>query len=293
MKKQVFRRWGHDPAPLDRLLALRLGISREDAARLVERGGVYVGATRASDATVEVPLGAKLTVHATPAPSTPTVAVIHRDTDLAVVDKPAGLPSQAERGQHAFCLDTAVARQLGPHARPMHRLDKEASGLVVVALVGDARRALQHTIAEHESDRRYLAIVAGRLSGEGTIRKRIARHPDDQRRRTALAENATAGQSAVTRYRVVGHGTLSGAAVTAVDVQLETGRTHQIRVHLASLGHPIVGDAAYGGPPFERLCLHAYALELPHPRHGRPLRVGAPIPSSFARLVPSLTSPFT
>jgi 23S rRNA pseudouridine1911/1915/1917 synthase len=81
--------------------------------------------------------------------------------------------------------------------------------------------------------------------------------------------------------------------VTAVELWLETGRTHQIRVHLWSIEHTIVGDAAYGGPPFERMCLHAYALELRHPRDGRPIRVSAPVPDPFARLVPGLTSPFT
>ena len=81
--------------------------------------------------------------------------------------------------------------------------------------------------------------------------------------------------------------------MTAVELQLETGRTHQIRVHLSSLGHPIVGDTAYGGSPFERLCLHAYALELSHPHHRRPLRVSSHVPETFAQLVPRLTRPFT
>ena len=92
---------------------------------------------------------------------------------------------------------------------------------------------------------------------------------------------------------MLGHGALDGGPVTAVDVRIETGRTHQIRVHLASIGHPIVGDETYGGPPFERLCLHAYALELPHPGHGRPIRVAAHLPDELVRLVPGLTRPFT
>ena len=293
MKKQVFRRWANDPAPLDRLLALRLSLTRADAVDLVERGSVYVGTDRADDPAAEVPVGAKLTVHLTTSSPTPPLVVIHRDADLAIIDKPAGLPSQPERGQHAFSLDAAVARELGDDARPMHRLDKEVSGLVIVALRPAARALLQRIIAEHESDRRYLAIVVGSLSGEGTIRKRIGRHAADQRLRAAFPEGSTAGKPAATRYRVLGHGVLDGRPVTAVDVQLETGRTHQIRVHLASLNHPIVGDVAYGGPPFDRLCLHAYALELPHPRHGRRLRVSTHVPGVFARLVPGLTSPFT
>ncbi|HEX9102822.1 MAG TPA: RluA family pseudouridine synthase [Polyangia bacterium] len=293
MKKQVFRRSANDPAPLDRLLALRLGLPRADAVDLVVRGSVYVGSDRANDAAAEIPVGTKLTVHLTASSPTPPLVIVYRDDDLAVVDKPAGLPSQPERGQQAFSLDAAVARELGGEARPMHRLDKEVSGLVIVAIRPDARTRLQQTISEHESDRRYLAIVAGDAAGEGTIRKRIGRHPNDPRLRTALPERSTAGKPAMTHYRVLEHGALDDRAVAAVDVRLETGRTHQIRVHLASIAHPIVGDTTYGGPPFERLCLHAYALELPHPRHGRPLRVTAPIPDVFARLVPGLTTPFT
>ena len=293
MKKQVFRRWGHDPEPLHRLLSTRLGLSNADAVDLVARGGVYIGPHRATDPTVAVAMGAKLTVHLTPSLPTPPLVVVHRDADLAVIDKPAGLPSQPERGQHAFSVDAVVACELGPNARLMHRLDKEASGLMLVALRSASRAALQRIISDHASDRRYLAVVAGNLAGEGTIRKRIGRHADDQRLRAAFPESSTAGQPATTRYHVLGHGTLDGRPVTALDVQLETGRTHQIRVHLASLGHPIVGDVAYGGPQYERVCLHAYSLELPHPRDGRPLRVGVPVPKLFARLVPGLTSPFT
>ncbi len=293
MKKQVFRRWANDPASLDRLLAARLGLAAADAVDLVERGGVYVGSDRATDPTAEVAVGARLTVHSTPSLPTPPLVVVHRDTDLAVVDKPAGLPAQAERGQHAFSLDAAVARELGREARTMHRLDKEVSGLVIVGLRSATRSSLQRIISRHEADRRYLAIVGGNVAGEGTIRKRIGRHPEDQRLRASFPERSTAGQPATTRYRVLGHGTLEGRPITAVDVQLETGRTHQIRVHMASLGHPIVGDVAYGGPPFERVCLHAYSLELPHPRDARPLRVSTRVPEVFARLVPSLTSPFT
>jgi len=293
MKKQVFRRWPNDPAPLDRLLASRLALTPEEAAELVERGSVWVGGERARVPSAEVAVAAKVTVHHAPSPPAPPVAIVHRDADLAVVDKPAGLPSQAERGQKAFALDAAVARQLGADARVMHRLDKEASGLVLVALRPDARAALQTIVAEHESDRRYLAIVTGDLSGEGAVKKRIGRHARDERLRAAFPEDSTAGKPAATHYRVLAHGRADGRPVTALEVRLETGRTHQIRVHLASIGHPIVGDVAYGGPPFERLCLHAYALELPHPRERRRIRVSIPPPEPFARLVPGLTSPFT
>jgi len=293
MKKRVFRRWANDPASLRDLLVARLDLTPADAAALVARGSVYVGRARAHDALGSVAVGDQLTVHLSPATEAPPLVVVYRDDDVAIVDKPAGLPSQAEPGQRAFSLDAAATRELGADARLMHRLDKEASGLLLVALHSAAYAPLQRAMTEHAIDRRYLAIASGPLEGEGTIRKRIGRHPRDQRLRAPLAEDATAGEPACTRFAVLAHGTYDGGPVAAVELRLETGRTHQIRVHLSSLGHPIVGDTAYAGPSFERLCLHAYALELPHPRSGKPIRASAPLPPAFSRLVPGLTSPFT
>jgi 23S rRNA pseudouridine1911/1915/1917 synthase len=217
---------------------------------------------------------------------------VYSDADIAVIDKPSGMPSQAEPGQRAFSVEAAVERELGHDARPMHRLDKDASGLMLIALRPSAYAPLQQALAAGEIDRRYVAIAAGERHGDGAIRLRIGRHARDKRLRAALPENAPAGEPACTRYRVVGHGTLSSQPITAFAVELETGRTHQIRVHLAALGHPIVGDSAYGGPPFERLCLHSSALELPHPTTGRPVRVRAELPEPLTRLVPGLTSLF-
>jgi 23S rRNA pseudouridine1911/1915/1917 synthase len=293
MKKRIFRRWANDPASLRDFLVARLDVSPADAAALVARGSVYVGRTRARDALCSIAVGGQVTVHLSPAAEAPPLVVVYRDEDLAIVDKPAGLPSQAEPGQRAFSVEAAATRELGADARLMHRLDKEASGLLLVALRAAAYAPLQRAMREHAIDRRYLAIASGTLDGEGTIRKRIGRHPRDQRLRAPFAEEATAGNAACTHFRVLAHGTSSKAPVTAVELRLETGRTHQIRVHLSSLGHPIVGDTAYAGPPFERLCLHAYALELPHLRSGKPIRASAPMPAPFSGLVPGLTSPFT
>jgi 23S rRNA pseudouridine1911/1915/1917 synthase len=293
MKKRVFRRWANDPASLRDLLVARLDLSPSDAAALVARGNVYVGRARAHDVLGSVAVGDQLTVHLAPAAEAPPLVVVYRDDDLAIVDKPAGLPSQAEPAQRAFSLEAAVTRELGADARLMHRLDKEASGLLLIALRAAVYAPLQRAMSEHAIDRRYFAIASGRLAGEGTIRKRIGRHPHDQRLRASFAEDATAGEPACTHFRVLAYGTANEAPVSAVELRLETGRTHQIRVHLSSLGHPIVGDTAYAGPPFERLCLHAYALELPHPRSGKPIRANAALPPAFAGLVPGLTTPFT
>jgi 23S rRNA pseudouridine1911/1915/1917 synthase len=293
MKKRVFRRWGDDPASLRDLLAARLALSREAAGELIDRGSVLVGSAPASDPHQAIAVGAKLTVLLGASVEPPPTVVVHRDQDVAIVDKPPGLPSQEEPGQRSYCLAVGVARDLGDGARLMHRLDKDASGLVVVALRKSAYGPLQRAMAGTAIERRYLAVARGSLSGDGVIKKRIGRHPRDQRLRAAFPEYATAGEPAVTRYRTLTHGTLHHEPITAVELQLETGRTHQIRVHLSSIEHPIVGDVAYGGPAFDRLCLHAYAVALPHPRTGKPLRVSVPPPDELVRLVPGLTSPFT
>src|SRR5436305_8042573 len=177
MKKRIFRRWANDPAPLRELLIARLDVTPAEASELVERGSVYVGSERAVDAHSKVGVGDKLTVHWSPAPAAPPIAVVYRDEDIAVVDKPPGLPSQPEPGQRSFSLDAAATRDFGADARLMHRLDKEASGLVLVALRSMAYAPLQHAMTEHRIDRRYLAIARGSLVGRDAIRKRIGRHP--------------------------------------------------------------------------------------------------------------------
>jgi 23S rRNA pseudouridine1911/1915/1917 synthase len=293
MKKRVLSRAAHDPEPLIDLLCARLHVSPAEAHDLVDAGAVYVEGERVMQPR-GIGVGQRLTVFAEALPEAPPpLTIVHRDDWIAVVDKPPGLPSQPERSQRAHALDLQAQRTLGHTARMMHRLDKEASGLVLFALRAPAHAPLQAALGAGGIDRRYLAIVDGELRGDGTIRLRIARHARDRRLRAALPEHAPAGEPALSRYRVLGHGCLHDRPISAVELQLETGRTHQLRVHLAGIGHPIVGDEPYGGPQFERLCLHAYLLELPHPSDGRRIRVSAPMPEAFSRLIPGLTSPFT
>jgi 23S rRNA pseudouridine1911/1915/1917 synthase len=293
MKKRVFRRWANDPPELDKLVAARLDLAREEAVALIERGSVSIDGERALRHELLIEVGQKIAVHLGHVEAAPPLVFAYRDQDVAVVDKPAGLPSQAEPSQQAFALTAAVTRDLGGYARLMHRLDKDASGLVVVALQRAMYEPLQRAFAEHAVERRYLAIVGGELVGDKAVRARIGRHPRDQRLRVALPENATAGEAACTRYRTLAHGHLDGAPITAVELVLETGRTHQIRVHMMSIGHSLVGDTAYGGAAFERLCLHAYSVALLHPRTRKPLAVSSPMPEPFGRLVPRLTRPFS
>jgi tRNA pseudouridine32 synthase/23S rRNA pseudouridine746 synthase len=200
-------------------------------------------------------------VPSVPAPS-------YADDWLIIVDKPAGLPSEATRASDTDNLEAQI-RAKEPDARLMHRLDRDASGLVLLARSVEARRPLQALFDEGRVERRYLARVSGRLEGAGRIELRIARHPSDERLRVALPAGAPGGEAAATAWQVVA----PDGETTLVAVELETGRTHQIRVHFAAIGHPLVGDTLYDGPSAPRLALHAVELALPHPRDGRRLVV--------------------
>jgi 23S rRNA pseudouridine1911/1915/1917 synthase len=290
MKKRVFTRAPQDPEWLDALLSLRLALGLEEAQQLVTRGAVHVSGRRLIE-NERIAVGAKLIVFLDPcAPATEaSLTVAFQDQWLAIVDKPPGVATQAERSTSDQALDAQVQRQLGGEARMMHRLDKEASGLVLFALRQEARAPLQQSLEGGLVERRYVAIVQGVLQGEGTIRLRIGRHPSDSRLRAAFPVDAIAGEPASSRYRTLAR----HDNITAVELMLETGRTHQLRVHLAAIGHPLVGDVAYGGPARERLCLHAHDLALPHPRTRERVEAHSTLPPIFSKLVPGLTRPFT
>jgi 23S rRNA pseudouridine1911/1915/1917 synthase len=292
MAKRVLTRAPDDPASLVELLAARLSVEPAAARARIAAGSVYVAGRRAGEST-PVAVGAKVTVYLTVAAPPPPLRVAYEDDWLVVVDKAAGVPCQAERSQQAAALDAQVQRAFGSATRMMHRLDKEASGLVLFARQGRACAPLQAALAAGAVERRYLAIVDGDLAGAGVIRLRIGRHPHDRRLRAALPESAPAGEPACSHHRALARGRLGERTITAVELQLETGRTHQLRVHLSGIGHPLVGDEAYGGPPFECLCLHAHALALPHPRDAHAVVVRSPCPEPLERLVPGLTTAFT
>jgi 23S rRNA pseudouridine1911/1915/1917 synthase len=234
------------------------------------------------------------------APQVP-LRILHRDASLFVIDKPAGLvvhPGAGNRSgtlQNALlALDPGLARV--PRAGIVHRLDKDTTGLLVVARTPEAQAALSAALAEREIGREYLALCVGTLTGGGTVDEPIGRH---RTQRIKMAIRAD-GREAVTHYRLERR----FPAHTLLRVQLETGRTHQIRVHLAHLGHPLVGDPVYGGrrrvPPgaspdlltalaaFERQALHAARLELEHPVSGKPLEFEAPLPADFRDLLAAL-----
>ncbi len=227
--------------------------------------------------------------------------VVHEDASVFVLNKPAGLVVHPGAGNPAGTLVNALLhRDPGlaklPRAGIVHRLDKDTSGVMVVARTLEAHTALVAQLSAREVHRQYLAIVVGALVSGGTASAAIDRHPRD-RIRMAVRED---GRDAVTHYRLRER----FRAHTALECRLETGRTHQIRVHMAHLKHPIVGDPLYGGPlklpkgatpdlidalrGFKRQALHAETLEFAHPVGGMPVRCTVPVPADMQHLLRAL-----
>ena len=231
------------------------------------------------------------------------LVLVHEDKHVFVVDKPAGLVVHPGAGnpdntlQNALlALDPKLASL--PRAGIVHRLDKDTSGLLIVARTLPAHTALVRMLGERDVHREYEAICRGVMTAGGTIDAPIDRHPTE-RVRMAVREG---GRDAVTHYRVIAR----FRANTHVRVQLETGRTHQIRVHLAHAGYPIVGDRVYGGRltlpkganeelrqalrGFPRQALHAARLQFDHPVTGKPLECASPLPADMRGLLDLLAA---
>ena len=226
------------------------------------------------------------------------LAVLHEDADVFVLDKPAGLVVHPGAGNHSGTLVNALlfrdpSLAALPRAGIVHRLDKDTSGVMVVARTLQAHAALVAQLSARAVHRQYLAIVVGALVSGGTANAAIDRHPRD-RLRMAVRDD---GRDAITHYRLRER----FRAHTALECRLETGRTHQIRVHMAHLKHPIVGDPVYGGSlklpkgaapeliealrGFKRQALHAETLEFKHPLSGEPVRCTAPVPDDMQQLM--------
>jgi 23S rRNA pseudouridine1911/1915/1917 synthase len=216
-----------------------------------------------------------------------TLDVIFEDDDLLVLNKPAGIVMHPGAGHQQHTLVNALLAHcrnlsgIGGKERPgiVHRLDKETSGALVVAKNDATHRDLSSQFAARTMTKIYLALVAGIVRPKtGVIDKAIARHPV-HRQRMSIARRQ--GRSAKTEYRVV----RAGAEISLVECTLHSGRTHQIRVHLHYLGHPVLGDKLYGGKragDFPRQMLHAWKLAFRHPRSGDEMSFEAPVPSDFA-----------
>ncbi|HEY5049020.1 MAG TPA: RluA family pseudouridine synthase [Rhizomicrobium sp.] len=307
---------------LDRFLAAALpDVSRSRLKGLIEAGAVRRGNARIEDAGVRVKAGEVYEVRIPPPrPALPIgqpipLSVVYEDKDLIVIDKSAGLVVHPAAGNPDGTLVNALIAHCGASlsgvggvARPgiVHRLDKDTSGLLVAAKNERAMRSLAKQFAAHTIERAYNAVVWGSpRMGDGIIEGDIGRNPFDRKRMAVLRGR---GRPARTRYRVVERfGDFERPFASLLECRLETGRTHQIRVHLTHLGHPLIGDPTYGGarrPPraktdaeaeafaaaaaFPRQALHAWLLGFHHPSAHKPMRFEAPWPQDFAELVTAL-----
>ncbi len=296
---------------LDALLSELAGITRSTAVRLIENGDATLDGKPAQKHTRPA-VGAYLAWRL-PDPE-PTEAIpqeipldiIYEDADIVVVNKPVGMVVHPAAGNPGGTLVNALLWHcgstlsgIGGVIRPgiVHRIDKDTSGLLVVAKNDAAHLALAEQIKEHRVSRVYTAVAIGNFREEsGTVDAPIGRHPADRKRMAVIRDpDHGAARNAVTHWSVLARAEAEGTRFTLVRCELETGRTHQIRVHLASIGHPLLGDPVYGGDrtAFEARhralitgqCLHAGRLTLTHPRTGEVLTFTAPPPEPFRALV--------
>ena len=222
--------------------------------------------------------------------------ILYEDEDLLIVNKPKGMVVHAAVGHFTGTLVNAIMYHcqgnlsgINGEIRPgiVHRIDKDTTGSLIICKNDEAHRNIAEQIKEHSVTRRYVGVVAGTFSEEsGTVEGAIGRHPNDRKRMTINEKN---GKPAVTHYRVLQ--TLKGASF--MEFELETGRTHQIRVHMASISHPLLGDTVYGNSknPYklQGQALHARTIGFIHPTTGEYIEVSAPIPEYMTELVRKLS----
>jgi 23S rRNA pseudouridine1911/1915/1917 synthase len=312
----------HDGQRLDRFLSENLPeLSRTRVQNLIRQGHVCLGSATIVDVKYRVKPGDRFALSlppaapAEPAAETIPLNVVYEDDALIVIDKPAGLVVHPGAGHAGGTLVNALIAHCGDSlsgiggvARPgiVHRLDKGTSGLLVVAKTDQAHRALAKQFADHgrtgELERGYLALVWGAPSRpHGTVDAPVGRHPSSRTKMAVLA--ADKGRRAVTHWRVIKtFGSADQPIASLVACTLETGRTHQVRVHLAHMGHPLIGDPLYGQgfksklrklpePLQEKLAalsrqaLHAEHLAFVHPATGTLLKFNSPLPVELAEIV--------
>ena len=297
---------------LDKALAEATGLSRARVQGLIEEGRVDVAAKTVTSASAKVAAGTAFRIilaAAMPAAAQPEdipLVVAYEDQHLIVVDKPAGMVVHPAVGNITGTLVNALLHHcrgnlsgINGVARPgiVHRIDKDTSGLLVIAKSDAAHEGLAAQFAAHTVHRRYIAVCAGHPSpSEGTIDARVGRSDADRKKMTVLPNNSSRGKSAITHYKVLQR--LDEAA--QIECRLETGRTHQVRVHCASIGHPLLGDPAYGRTPkqlrpvlerlgFARQALHAAELGFQHPLTGEMVQFRSNLPQDMAELIDELS----
>ena len=295
----------HAGSRLDAYLAAAFDLTRSAAERLLEQGAVEVISGEASK-KYRLKGGEEITLtlpDPTPSEALPEdipLDIVYEDDDIIVINKPQGMVVHPAAGNERGTLVNALLHHckgslsgIGGVERPgiVHRIDKDTSGLLVVAKNDAAHLFLSDLLKTHDIRRVYYAITVGGVREErGSVNAPIGRHPTD-RKKMAICRREGEGREAITHYEVLER----FPGFTLVKCQLETGRTHQIRVHMASLGHPLLGDPVYGGNGsrfeanhrkyFHGQCLHAGELSLTHPRTGKQMTFHAPLPADFQRIL--------
>ncbi|MBE6680102.1 MAG: RluA family pseudouridine synthase [Ruminococcaceae bacterium] len=289
----------------DVFVSLYFDVTRTAAARLIEEGAALVnGKTVAKN--LKLKENDTVSVDIPPVRDTETLpediplTIVYEDEDIAVIDKPKGMVVHPAAGNEDGTLVNALLFHMGERLsgiggerRPgiVHRIDKDTSGLLVIAKNDFAHNILSEGLKTHSIDREYMAIAVGNFKDDGaTVNKPIGRNPRDRKKMAIVAD----GREAITHYTVAER--FDG--FTLLKVKLETGRTHQIRVHLSSMGHPLAGDTVYGGgnTKFEKQnkellsgqALHAYRLTLTHPRSGEIMTFESPLPDYFEQILEKL-----
>nr|MBQ5811937.1 RluA family pseudouridine synthase [Clostridia bacterium] len=285
----------------DVFLSEHFEVTRTAAARLLEEGAALVNDS-VSAKNRKLKAGDTVSLELPPVKETETLpeniplTIVYEDDDIAVIDKPKGMVVHPAAGNESGTLVNALLYHMGERLsgiggerRPgiVHRIDKDTSGLLVVAKNDFAHTVLSEGLKTHSIDREYMAVAIGNFKEDGgTVNKPIDRSPRDRKKMAVVA----GGREAITHFTVAER--FSGYTLLAL--KLETGRTHQIRVHMSSIGHPLLGDEVYGGTKsalkvhLEGQTLHAYRLSLTHPRSGERMTFESPLPEYFEKILDKL-----
>ena len=275
-------------------------MTRSAVQKLIAEGCVTVNG-KIPDKNLKIKTGDEITVNmpepeiCEALPENIPLDIVYEDDDLLVVNKPRGMVVHPATGNYTGTLVNALMYHCGDRLssingiiRPgiVHRIDKDTSGLLIVAKNDFAHNILAEQIKEHSFTRKYQAVVIGNVKDDtGTVNAPIGRHQTDRKKMAVTLKNA---RNAVTHYKVIAR--YNG--YTHVELTLETGRTHQIRVHMAYIGHPVAGDPVYSGKKYltklNGQCLHAYYISFTHPRTNEILAFSAPLPDYFTGFLKSI-----
>ena len=298
---------------VDKWLAACTDLSRSRVSALIDQGAVFLNGVCLRDQDykpasgevyrIEIPAPVDAVPQAQPIP----LDIVYEDADLLVVNKPAGMVVHPAAGYYDGTLVNALLSHcrerlsgIGGVIRPgiVHRLDKETSGLMVIAKIDEALKGLSAQFAVHSLERCYLALIWGRLfPAQGVNETQIGRSSVNRKK---MAVVKSGGKRAETHYRTIS--LYAGGAVSLAECSLKTGRTHQVRVHMTALGHPLVGDKTYGKVPgtarhnpalaavvnFSRQALHSYKMSFEHPTTHQVMRFEIPLPADMLAVVDAL-----